>query len=111
MNRLLYPQGEGKLLFADFEPGMRNLPNDAERKRFMKAVSRKQAVMARVRLDADADVDTLAQYWGIGGRRKDLLPLLGALHRVEQGLAINLVYLLPPFARDHLYRHPFFRPR
>ena len=110
LNRLLYPQGEGKLLFADFEPALRNLPNDAERKRFMKAVSRKQAVMARVRLDADANVDTLAQYWGIGGRRKDLLPLLGALHRVEQGLAINLIYLLPPFARDHLYRHPFSAP-
>ena len=60
LNRLLYPQGEGKLLFADFEPALRSLPDDTERKHFMKAVSRKRAVMARVRLDADANVNKLA---------------------------------------------------
>ncbi len=107
LSRLLYAQGENALLFTDFEPALRSLPNDAERRRFMTVVSRKRAVLAHVRLDADADVEKIAQYWGIGGRRKDLLPLLSALHRVERGYKINVIYLLPDFPRDHLYHHPF----
>ena len=106
LKRLLYPQDEKSLLFADSELALRNLPNDAERMRFMQAVLRKRAVLARVRLDPDTDVEEVSQYWGIGGRRKDLFPFLGALHRVEKGCKLNVVCLLPDFAREHLYRHP-----
>ena len=106
LKRLLYPQGENRLLFTDLEPALRSLPSDAERKRFMKLVLRKRAVLARVRLDPDTDVEDLSQYWGIGGRRKDIYPFLSALHRVEKGCKINVVCLLPDFPRDHLYRHP-----
>ena len=106
LKRLLYPQGENSLCFADSELALRNLPNDAERSRFMQAVLRKRAVLARIRIDPDTDVEELAQYWGIGGRRKDLLPFLNALHRVEKGCELNVVCLLPDFAREHLYRHP-----
>ncbi len=110
LKRLLYPQGDKKHLFADFEPATRCLPSDAERKHFMKAVSRKRAVLARLRLDPDADVEKIAQYWGIAGRRKDVLPLLEALHRVERDCTLNVVCLLPSFARDRLYRYPFAAP-
>ena len=107
LKRLLYPQGDNMFLLADFEPALRSLPSDAERRCFMKAVSRKQAVMARLRLDPETDVEKISQYWGIGGRRKDLFPFLGALHRVEKGCRPNVIYLLPDFARDRLYCHPF----
>lgn len=106
LKRLLYPQGENSLLFADSKLALRNLPNDPERIRFMQAVLRKQAVMARVRLDPGADVEQISQYWGIGGRRKDLVPFLSALHRGAKGGKINVIYLLPDFARELLYRHP-----
>ncbi len=110
LKRLLYSQGENAMLFADFEPALRRLPNDAERKLFMKAVSRKRAVMARLILDPDSDVEKIGQYWGIGGRRKDVFPFLSALHRGEKGCALNVICLLPDFPRDHLYSHPFAAP-
>ena len=110
LKRLLYPQSENMLLFADFEAALRSLPNDAERRRFMKTISRKQAVLARVGLTPDTDVEKLSRYWGIGGRRKDMVPFLSALHRGEKGYKVNVVYLLPNFARDHVYRHPFVSP-
>ena len=66
----------------------------------------KAAFLARLRIDPDTDVEKLSQYWGIGGRRKDLFPFLNALHRIEKGCTISLIYLLPDFARDRLYRHP-----
>ncbi len=47
LKRLLYAQGEDSLLFADFEPALRGLKDDAERRRFVKAVSRKRAVLAQ----------------------------------------------------------------
>ena len=106
LKRLLYPQGEDVLLFADFQPALRSLPSDAERKRFMMVLLRKRAFLARLRIDPDTDVEKLSQYWGIGGRRKDLFPFLHALHRIEKGCTISLIYLLPDFARDRLYRHP-----
>ena len=110
LKRLLYPQGENLLLFADFQPALRSLPSDAERKRFMKVLLRKRALLARLRVDPNSDVETLSQYWGIGGRRSDLVSFLNALHRVEKGCHVNLVYLLPDFARDRLYRHPVAAP-
>ncbi len=73
----------------------------------MKAISRKRAVLAHLRLDPDADVEKISQYWGVGGRRKDVFPFLNALHRVEKGCTLNLICLLPDFPRDHLYNHPF----
>ena len=73
----------------------------------MKAVSRKPAVLARLVLDSNADVEKISQYWGIGGRHKDLFPFLTALHRCEKGCTLNVIGLLPDFPRDHLYRHPF----
>jgi hypothetical protein len=106
LKRLLYSQGGHALLFADFEPALRSLPNAAERRRFMKAVSRKRTVLARLRLDPETDVEKLSQYWGIGGRRKDILPFLNSLHRVEKGCTLNVICLLPDFPRDHLYRYP-----
>ena len=106
LKRLLYPQGENALLFADLEPVLRSLPDDAERRRFAKAVSRKRTVLARLKIGPDSDVEAMSRYWGIGGRRKDVFSLLSALDRVRKGCSLNIVCLLPDFPRDHLYSFP-----
>ena len=90
LKRLLYAQGENLLLFADFEPALRSLPSDAERRRFMKAISRKRAVLARLRLDPDADVEKISQYWGVGGRRKDVFPFLNAPYIASKRVARSI---------------------
>jgi hypothetical protein len=105
--RLLYPQGPDSLVFADMEPALRRLGDDAERRRFIKAVYRKETFLLRMRIDADSDVEKLAAYWGVGGRRRDLLSLLRATRRLERSASLNIVMLLPPFARDRLYSFPF----
>jgi hypothetical protein len=106
LKSLLYRQGP-LLLFADFEPALRRLPDDAERRRFVKVLARKETVLARLRVDPESDADALANYWGVGGRQKDVLPLLRAAQRVEGGTAISLPLLLPLFASERLYKHPF----
>ena len=104
---LLYPQGPSLLLFADFEPALRRLPDEAERRRMVKVLMRKEALLARLRVGPQSDVEALASYWGVGGRHKDVLPLLKAMQRVEGGTEINIICLLPHFVRDHLWTYPF----
>jgi hypothetical protein len=104
---LLYQNDARLLLFADVGPALRRLPNDYQRRQLIKTVSGKPALLARLKVDAHSDVNALAQYWGVGGRRKDLEPLLESLKEVPGGNLLNIVCLLPPFAREHLYNHPF----
>jgi hypothetical protein len=106
LRRLLYSQGD-LLLFADFEPALRQLPDDQERHRFMKTVSRKETLLMRLKIDADSDINAIANYWGLDGRKKDIIPLLRALQRVEKGCKTSIITLLPHFARDHLFTYPY----
>src|SRR5439155_8172566 len=112
LKRLLYAGDVDLMLFADVEPALRAIPDPQERQRFVKAVSRKKSVLARLKIDKDADVEALAEYWGDDGRQKDLVPLLNSLRYnaergIEEDARINIMCLLPPFARDRLYGHPF----
>ena len=75
----------------------------------MKTVSRKQAVLAHLRLDRDADVEKIAQYLGHWRRRKSS-SVAGSVASRREDCTLNVVCLLPTFARDHLYRYPFGAP-
>jgi hypothetical protein len=106
--RLLYRPTDSPLsLFADFEPALRQLPDEPERRRFVKMVSRKKTLLARLKVDADSDTAAMANYWGIGGRRKDAVPLLNALRRTERSHKLSIICLLPDFLRDHIYSYAF----
>ena len=106
LKSLLYQNGSSLLLFADKDTALRQIPDEYEKRLFVKTISRKATLMARLKIDANSDVDALASYWGVGGTRKDILPLMKSVQRVEGGWNLNVVYLLPPFIREHLYKYP-----
>lgn len=103
--RLLYPQGE-LLLFADMLPALRTLPTDEERIHFVKTVARKGTVLAKLRITPETDVAAVVEYWGAGGRAKDLLAFLESLQRVPGGFELDVTHLLPAFARRRVYTFP-----
>jgi hypothetical protein len=107
LKSLLYRNGSDLLLFADKDAALRQIPSDGEKRLFIKTISRKSTLMARLRIDDKSDIESLASYWGAGGRRKDILPLMKSLQRVEGGLNMSIVYLLPHFIRERLYTYPF----
>jgi hypothetical protein len=107
LKSLLYRNGSSLLLFADKDSALRQLPNDSEKRLFIKTISRKSTLMARLKIDADTNIDALSGYWDVGGRHKDILPLMRSLQRVEGGLNMSIIYLLPHFMREHLYTYPF----
>jgi hypothetical protein len=107
LKSLLYRNSSPLLLFADKDTAMHQIAGDAEKRLFIKTISRKATLMARLKIDADSDVEAMAGYWGVGGRRKDVLPLISSIQRLEGGLNMSVVYLMPQFIRNHLYMYPF----
>jgi hypothetical protein len=47
-----------------------------------------------------------AVYWGRGGRRSDIIPVLESLVESDGDPSIDIAHLLPTFARQYLYRYP-----
>lgn len=108
LKRLLYRNpGSPLLIFSDWDVALRQIPNEAEKRLFMKTLSRKPSLLAEIRITPETNITQLASYWGIGGRRKDVEPFLSSLQRSKNGLDLSLVFLLPSFARNRLYTYPF----
>ncbi len=105
VRKLLYPRGDG-LCFSDFEFLMQQTTTDAERMEIVKALSRQSAVLTRVRIRPDTDIDKLLGYWGRGIQVKDVRPLVESTARLQDGATISLLYFLPKFARERLYTFP-----
>ena len=104
---LLYRRGDAFFL-SDFEALMNRVPSQAQRLLLTKALSSQSAVMARLRIRPETDIDKLLGYWAWapGVRSTNLRPLLESLKRLEDGATVSLLYFLPQFARERLYTYP-----
>jgi hypothetical protein len=102
---LLYRRGH-YLLFSDQDIVLARISSADERLKFVKNLSRRSALLAQLRVAPGEDTETLARYWGRGRRSKDLEPLLTSLARRPGGGAVDIVHLLPAFARALLYTYP-----
>jgi hypothetical protein len=104
---LSYRRGD-IVYFSDLEAALQGIASEDKRLHLVMALSRQTAVMTRLRVRPNSDVDKLVGYWtgSSGVRVTNLRPLLESLQRLPQGGTISLVYLLPRFAREHLYTFP-----
>lgn len=106
IRRLLYPRGDW-LMFGDLAALLASLADDQERAEVVRVFSRHTTYLLTLRVTPQSNLDELTAYWSIGGRRKDLRPLLESLARVPGGSTIDLVHLLPPMPRRRLYTYPY----
>jgi hypothetical protein len=107
LKRLVYP-AEKSERFSDYELLLRKIPTADRRVMMMKALSIQPAVLARLCVRPDSDIDKIAAYWGKmeNVRITDIRPMLAALKGLPHGGTISLEYFLPPFARARLYTYP-----
>lgn len=105
MRTLVYENGRVRF-FGDADLVLPLLENPQDRLELVKTLARESTLLMRLRIDADTDIDRLADYWGKGGRNKDVRPLLESLSRLPGEQHIDVVHLLPPFARRRLYTYP-----
>jgi hypothetical protein len=102
---LLYRRGSA-LLFSDPSLVLPSLPAATDRVRLVKTLSRKTTLLVKIRLQPDSDIETIANCWSTGRRRKDVRPLLYSLSRHQGGMTIDLAHLLPRLPRGLLYTYP-----
>lgn len=105
---LIYRRGE-LLFFADWTTVSPMLPSAGERNKLMMALARESTFILKLKLDPDSDIDALTAYWGRGGRETIVRQTLAAA-RARGAADIDVVTLLPPFARDRLYKYPHPTP-
>ncbi len=102
---LIYRDG-GYLHFADPELARAHVKDPAELRRLAKTLLRQPTMLVRLSVRDGSEVPGLSEYWGRGGRRTDLRPLLESIAGAGPERSIDIVHLLPSFARNHLYRYP-----
>jgi len=105
VKKLLYYRGQA-VLFADPELVLATLNQPEDRLRLLKTLSRQSTLLVKLTLRPDSDIDKLVEYWGRGGRSTDIRPLLDSLVKVPEGCSLDIVHLLPRFARQRLYTYP-----
>lgn len=103
--RLLYPRNN-LVLFSDADLVLPRITDTATRLDFIKNLSRKSTLLVHLQVTPQSDIEGLTQYWGHGSRRKDVRPLLQSLARRPGGGELDIVHLLPAFARSLIYTYP-----
>ncbi|MCC7044198.1 MAG: hypothetical protein IT183_10060 [Acidobacteria bacterium] len=93
----------GFLYFADIDV-IRSQLDDGELQRLVKGLLRHSTVLLKLSVPDATKVQEIVEYWGRGGRRTDIRPLIESI--AETGEQIDVSHLLPPLAREHLYRYP-----
>ncbi len=102
---LLYRDGS-YMLFSDIELVRAEIGGEEELRLLGKALLRQSAVMARLSVGSEVDLNALVEYWGRGGRRTEIRPLLESLEGGGADRFVDVAHLLPPFVRNHLYSYP-----
>ncbi len=102
---LVYREGDF-LFFADIDLLRPKIHDPEELQRLAKGLFRVSTMIVELRVRNSAEVDALSDYWGRGGRRTDIQPLLESIVGSGPHEQIDITHLLPPVARLNLYRYP-----
>lgn len=102
-----YKRGE-TTAFSDVSAIMNYAKSDSEARTIFKAFTRTRALLVKVELDRNTNIDELVSYWtlGLGLRRKDIEPLVQSLVDTDGVEALPLSHLMPALARKLMYTYP-----
>jgi hypothetical protein len=102
---LIYRDGN-YMLFSDIELIRQEIGNEEDLRKLGKALYRQPTVIARLKVEPNSDLDSLVEYWGRGGRRTDIRPLLESVADGGSDRSVDVIHLLPSFAQEKLYTYP-----
>lgn len=102
---LIYRDGDF-LHFADARLAQQLITDNEELRKLAKVLLRQSTMLVRLKVASPDNVPQLAAYWGRGGRSLDVRPLLESVAGMGDDQSIDVVHLLPAFARNRLYRYP-----
>ena len=104
LRTLAYEEGSYRF-FADLPLVLPQVPQLEDRVLLLKTLAQQTTFLARLRVKEDSGISDLENYWGRGGRTKDIGPLLESLAKIPSGQTIDVMHLLPGFARRRVYTY------
>jgi hypothetical protein len=96
---------DGMLCFSDLQLIAEEF-SQSDFNELIQTICATPSYLLRLRITPETDIPALVNYWGKDERRRFIQPILTSLSRVPGGTTLNVSYLLPPFARLHLYTYP-----
>jgi hypothetical protein len=106
VRRTTCPLGKA-FCFSDVSLLVAATNSDTAARAVIKAISRTRTVILRLRLDEEADIQKIIGYWGSGkANAKDFLPLLESVKTNPLVKHLDIVHVLPPYARKLIYTYP-----
>lgn len=107
VEQMSYMRGE-TTAFSDVAAVLNYAQSDSEARTIFKAFTRTRALMVKVEVDYNTNVEELVSYWtlGIGLRRKDVEPLVQSIIDTNGIEALPLSHLLPALVRKLMYTYP-----
>jgi hypothetical protein len=97
---------EDFLFFADLELVRAEIGAGRDLQLLVKRLLSQATAMVRLRVEPGARVDDLVEYWGRGGRKTDIRPLLESIGSGPEARTVDISHLLPELPRRLLYRYP-----
>lgn len=99
---------DGSTQLSDYDFLLQKIPTVERRTKVSQLLSQQTAVLTRLSIQGDTDIDKIAAYWSNvpNVRFMDIRPMMDSLKQLPEGGSISLVYLLPKFARERLYTYP-----
>jgi hypothetical protein len=105
--KLAYPTPRGRgFFFADLPFTLRRTDSMKDERLLLSGLTRRQALIVRLRLSRETLTPEIADYWHAGYKNKAVMPLLDAVVQANDGGAIDIAHLLPATPRQHLNRFP-----
>ena len=95
----------GFMYFADLRSIAGAVAPRSELVNLVKTLSRDATFIVHLKLSKNSDIEALVNYWGRGGRTQNVRPIIESLVRSGTDQGINIIHLLPSFARRKLYTY------
>jgi hypothetical protein len=90
------------LCFSDLSLLFSRVQDPVEKVRLAQILTRTPALEVYLEIKENEDINPLVEYWGIGRQKELIQPLLDAMNDRPEGGVIDVVNLLPRFARTRL---------
>ena len=101
---LVYRRGNF-LCFSDLHLVLPEIASPLDRVRLLRVLNRASTYTLRLRISENEPIDAMLAYWDSNNRRTEIEPVLKSLHSQPGGGLLDVVYLLPDFARTRLYTY------
>lgn len=111
-NQMLFRQISWKegnvVLFYDFQLFEHIIKNPQEKRAVAKSLSQIPALLMKLKITPQTDVDAVVKYFEKGGGL-EMRSFLESLKKLPNGSSINVSFLFPSFARIRLYTYPKYQ--